>query len=274
MSNKLTIKQLLKENLNIDKITLQHWLCDCLGKNYSFLITHEEYILTDREISHYYQGLKQLQAGKPLAYITGKQAFWKTEFLVNEHTLIPRPDTEILIETILSQTNQQKLLNLLDLGTGTGCIAISLANEQPDWQITATDISPFALEIAKKNAENHQVAINFLHGHWFEPLSKDKKFDVIVSNPPYISKDDKHLLYLKYEPMTALVADKEGLADIVYLIENAKQYLVDNGLLLIEHGYNQGKIIQQYFKENNYHQVTTIKDYGGNDRVTLGRFLS
>lgn len=274
MSNKLTIKQLLKENLNIDKITQQHWLCDCLGKNYSFLITHEEYILTDREISHYYQGLKQLQVGKPLAYITGKQAFWKTEFLVNEHTLIPRPDTEILIETILSQTNQQKLLNLLDLGTGTGCIAISLANEQPDWQITATDISPFALEIAKKNAENHQVAINFLHGNWFEPLSKDKKFDVIVSNPPYISKDDKHLLYLKYEPMTALVADNEGLADIVYLIENAKQYLVDNGLLLIEHGYNQGKIIQQYFKENNYHQVTTIKDYGGNDRVTLGRFLS
>ena len=270
------------------------WLLHVLQKSPSFLITDGGYQLTEAEQAQFNTGIAQMQAGKPLAYLTGKQAFWSLEFEVNEHTLIPRPDTEVLVEQVLdwisqyknslSISNDQPIVapyQLLDLGTGSGCIAISLANElatiyPKQWQVTALDYSQPALEVAKRNAQLNAVNnIQFLHSDWFTALSiKDNdnanKFNVIVSNPPYIVDNDYHLDKLKAEPLSALVAPDNGLGDIKQIAEQARDYLVRGGLLAVEHGYDQGELVRQMFTDFGYDQVKTMKDYGGNDRVTLG----
>lgn len=265
------IKNLLK-NTNIEKHIHEQLLLNILQKNRSFLISHDDYCLTDAENQRYQQAVAELRQGKPLAYIIGSQGFWKHEFLVNEHTLIPRPDTEILIETVLNYIQENSLSNLkiLDLGTGTGCIAISLADEKPNTKVTAIDFSEQALNIAKQNAKRIGINnIQFLQSNWFDSIDK-QKFDIIVSNPPYIDKNDEHLANLTHEPITALVAENNGLADIEYIVKNAKYYLYKNGLLVIEHGYHQGEQVRTIFEKNGFVFIRTIKDYGGNDRVTLG----
>lgn len=262
----------------------RHWLAESLGKTTSFLIAHDDYELSESELNHYQQGLVKLQKGVPLAYVTGHQPFWQGDFLVNEHTLIPRADTEILIETVLnffqnslSKNNLlQRNYTLLDVGTGSGCIAISLAmslpsqHRQQNWQFTAVDISVEALKIAKQNAVRNGVTVEFLQGNWFSPFAAKQKFDIIVSNPPYIDPQDPHLAALTAEPITALVADNHGLADIFYIIKTAKQHLVNGGLLALEHGYDQAEAVRDYFIQYGFDAVHTKKDYGGNDRVTSG----
>ena len=270
------------------------WLLHVLQKSPSFLITDGAYQLTEAEQAQFNTGIAQMQAGTPLAYLTGKQAFWSLEFEVNEHTLIPRPDTEVLVEQVLDWITQHKnslsVLNdepilapyqLLDLGTGSGCIAISLAHElatiyPKQWQVTALDFSTEALAVAKRNAQLNAVSnIQFLHSDWFSVFqdseATDKPlFDVIVSNPPYIVDNDQHLDKLKAEPLSALVAPDNGLGDIKQIAEQARDYLVRGGLLAVEHGYDQGELVRQMFTDFGYDQVKTMKDYGGNDRVTLG----
>ena len=270
------------------------WLLHVLKKSPSFLITDGAYQLTEAEQAQFNTGIAQMQAGKPLAYLTGKQAFWSLEFEVNEHTLIPRPDTEVLVEQVLDWISQHKnslsILNdepivapyqLLDLGTGSGCIAISLAYElatiyPKQWQVTALDFSQPALEVAKRNATLNRVSnIEFKQSDWFSVVqdseATDKPlFDVIVSNPPYIVDNDQHLDKLKAEPLSALVAPDNGLGDIKQIAEQARDYLVRGGLLAVEHGYDQGELVRQMFIDFGYDQVKTMKDYGGNDRVTLG----
>jgi len=270
------------------------WLLHILQKSPSFLITDGDYQLTDAEQAQFNTGIAKMQAGKPLAYLTGKQAFWSLEFEVNEHTLIPRPDTEILVEQVLDWITQHKnslsVLNdepivasyqLLDLGTGSGCIAISLAHElatiyPKQWQVTALDFSTEALAVAKRNAQLNAVNnIQFLHSDWFSVLNGSETterplFDVIVSNPPYIIDNDQHLDKLKAEPLSALVAPDNGLGDIKLIAEQARDYLVRGGLLAVEHGYDQGELVRQMFTDFGYDQVKTLKDYGGNDRVTWG----
>ncbi|MCC3307170.1 peptide chain release factor N(5)-glutamine methyltransferase [Psychrobacter sanguinis] len=275
-----------------------HWVCDwllhILQKPPSFLITDGNYQLTDAEQAQFNTGIAQMQAGKPLAYLTGKQAFWSLEFEVNEHTLIPRPDTEVLVEQVLDWISQRKnslsVLNnepivapyqLLDLGTGSGCIAISLAHElatiyPKQWQVTALDFSTEALAVAKRNAQLNRVSnIEFLHSDWFSVFQDSEDtdkplFDVIVSNPPYIVDNDHHLDKLKAEPLSALVAPDNGLGDIKQIAEQARDYLARGGLLAVEHGYDQGELVRQMFTDFGYDQVKTMKDYGGNDRVTWG----
>ncbi len=270
------------------------WLLHVLQKSPSFLITDGGYQLTEAEQAQFNTGIAQMQAGKPLAYLTGKQAFWSLEFEVNEHTLIPRPDTEILVEQVLDWITQRKNslsisndepivapYQLLDLGTGSGCIAISLANElatiyPKQWQVTALDFSQPALEVAKRNATLNRVSnIEFKHSDWFSALKRSEDtgqplFDIIVSNPPYIVDNDQHLDKLKAEPLSALVAPDNGLGDIKQIAEQARDYLVRGGLLAVEHGYDQGELVRQMFTDFGYDQVKTMKDYGGNDRVTLG----
>ena len=270
------------------------WLLHVLQKSPSFLITDGNYQLTDAEQAQFNTGIAQMQAGTPLAYLTGKQAFWSLEFEVNEHTLIPRPDTEILVEQVLDWITQRKNslsisndepivapYQLLDLGTGSGCIAISLAHElatiyPKQWQVTALDFSTEALAVAKRNAQLNAVNnIQFLHSDWFSVLNGSETterplFDVIVSNPPYIVDNDQHLDKLKAEPLSALVAPDNGLGDIKQIAEQARDYLVRGGLLAVEHGYDQGELVRQMFTDFGYDQVKTMKDYGGNDRVTLG----
>ena len=270
------------------------WLLHVLQKSPSFLITDGAYQLTEAEQAQFNTGIAQMQAGTPLAYLTSKQAFWSLEFEVNEHTLIPRPDTEVLVEQVLdwisqyknslSISNDQPIVapyQLLDLGTGSGCIAISLAHElatiyPKQWQVTALDFSTEALAVAKRNAQLNAVSnIQFLHSDWFSVLNGSETterplFDVIVSNPPYIVDNDQHLDKLKAEPLSALVAPDNGLGDIKQIAEQARDYLVRGGLLAVEHGYDQGKLVRQMFIDFGYDQIKTMKDYGGNDRVTLG----
>ncbi len=282
-----TIKQLTKsfqtDYTDLPKHWLEDWLLHVIKKPMSFLITDSDYQLTDNEFKEWQDGINKMQNGTPLAYLIGKQAFWSLDFIVNKHTLIPRADTEILVEEVLEFVKQppptpslhkEGALKLLDLGTGSGCIAISLAHELTDWQVTAVDISEQALKIAKQNAQIHQINnIQFIESYWFANLDKNHKYAVIVSNPPYIEKDDKHLTQLTAEPITALVAENNGLADIKQIISQAPNYLLKGGLLAIEHGYNQAEDVQKLFKQANFSEIKTIKDYGGNDRVTMGIFV-
>lgn len=273
----MIIKDLLK-NTGIDRSINEQLLQFILCKNRSFLISHDDYCLTLPQWQQYQQAVTAWQQGQPLAYIVGYQGFWKHDFLVNEHTLIPRPDTEILVETVsnlaknsLSKINHQPL-KILDLGTGSGCIAISLADELPHAHVTAVDISTDALAIARQNAERIGVSnIEFLHSHWFDQLPP-QKFDIIVSNPPYIDPSDPHLAGLTHEPITALTAENHGLADIEQIVRVGQGFLVPYGLLAVEHGYDQAEKVREIFDNNSFNQVATVKDFGGNDRVTYGFF--
>ena len=273
---------------------LTDWLLFVIEQPSSFLITDENYQLTDSELTQFYAGVTKMQQGTPLAYLTGQQEFWSLNFTVNEHTLIPRPDTEVLIEQVLAWINSQPNRNdddnkpkrLLDLGTGSGCIAISLAHElnkrQPNnkaerWQVVAVDLSLEALKVARHNAMVNEVAadIKFIQSSWYEALSVQDEplFDVIVSNPPYIDEEDEHLARLVAEPISALSAPNHGLADIALIVKQAPQYLNAAGFLAIEHGFDQGAKVSQLFLDNRFESVHTVQDFGGNDRVTLGQLL-
>ena len=273
---------------------LTDWLLFVIEQPSSFLITDENYQLNDSELTQFYAGVTKMQQGTPLAYLTGQQEFWSLNFTVNEHTLIPRPDTEVLIEQVLAWINSQPNRNdddnkpkrLLDLGTGSGCIAISLAHElnkrQPNnkaerWQVVAVDLSLEALKVARHNAVVNEVAadIKFIQSSWYEVLSAQDEplFDVIVSNPPYIDEEDEHLARLVAEPISALSAPNHGLADIALIVKQAPQYLNAAGLLAIEHGFDQGAKVSQLFLDNRFESVHTVQDFGGNDRVTLGQLL-
>ena len=292
---RLSVSQIKKNDYgDLPAHWVSDWLLHVLQKSPSFLITDGAYQLTEAEQAQFNTGIAQMQAGTPLAYLTSKQAFWSLEFEVNEHTLIPRPDTEVLVEQVLDWITQHKNslsvsndkpivapYQLLDLGTGSGCIAISLAHElatiyPKQWQVTALDFSTEALAVAKRNAQLNRVSnIEFLHSDWFSVLNGSETtekplFDVIVSNPPYIVDNDQHLDKLKAEPLSALVAPDNGLGDIKQIVEQARDYLVRGGLLAVEHGYDQGELVCQMFTDFGYAQVKTLKDYGGNDRVTLG----
>ena len=270
---------------------LTDWLLFVIEQPSSFLITDESYQLNDSELAQFHAGVTKMQQGTPLAYLTGQQEFWSLNFKVNQHTLIPRPDTEILIEQVLAWINSQpksvdddnKPKRLLDLGTGSGCIAISLAHElnksnpnskAENWQVIAVDLSLEALKIAKHNAMVNEVAdIEFIQSSWYDALSTQDEplFDVIVSNPPYIDEEDEHLARLVAEPISALSAPNHGLADIEHIVQQAPQHLNVGGLLAIEHGFDQGLAVRQLFLDNRFESVHTVQDFGGNDRVTLGQ---
>jgi release factor glutamine methyltransferase len=261
---------------------LTDWLLFVIEQPSSFLITDESYQLNDSELAQFHAGVTKMQQGTPLAYLTGQQEFWSLNFKVNQHTLIPRPDTEILIEQVLAWINSQpksvdddnKPKRLLDLGTGSGCIAISLAHElnksnpnskAENWQVIAVDLSLEALKIAKHNAMVNEVAdIEFIQSSWYDALSTQDEplFDVIVSN--------EHLARLVAEPISALSAPNHGLADIEHIVQQAPQHLNVGGLLAIEHGFDQGLAVRQLFLDNRFESVHTVQDFGGNDRVTLG----
>lgn len=256
------------------------WLLHVIDKPAIALMTEEDYQLTDSELAQFNAGVVKMQQGIPLAYLTGQQEFWSLSFNVNEHTLIPRPDTEVLVEQVLNWINDHSTClsnkRLLDLGTGSGCIAISLAHElkHANWQVVAVDLSSEALKVAQHNAVSNNVAdVEFVQSSWYQalPICDEPQFDIIVSNPPYIDETDEHLAHLKAEPISALSAPNQGLADIEHIVQQATKYLRTGGLLAIEHGYDQGDAVRQLFLNSNFESVDTAKDYGGNDRVTLGQ---
>lgn len=280
------IKQQIQQLTNKETVSplpsfwFTDWLLYVIDKPALFLITDESYELTYSEQKQFDAGVLKMRQGTPLAYLTGQQAFWSLNFTVNEHTLIPRPDTEILVEQVLSwinaQSAQTKNQRLLDLGTGSGCIAISLAHElkKDNWQVVAVDLSSEALNVAQHNAVLNRVDnIEFVQSSWYDKLSTQDTFlfDIIVSNPPYIDETDEHLTRLVAEPISALSAPNKGLADIEHIVQQATTYLRSGGLLAIEHGYDQGASVRQLFLDNGFESVVTVQDYGGNDRVTLGQ---
>lgn len=292
----MTVEQIKQqaEKLATDAAVPQFWITDWLlyviDKPALFLMTDADYQLSATELEQFHSGVTKMQQGTPLAYLTGQQEFWSLDFAVNEHTLIPRPDTEVLVEQVLHWINTQPNVQsdsiankrLLDLGTGSGCIAISLAHElklvnklkQVSWQVVAVDLSTEALKVAQHNALSNAIDIEFIHSSWYKALSTqgEQLFDVIVSNPPYIDESDEHLAGLLAEPISALSAPNHGLADIEHIIKYAPQYLQEGGLLAIEHGFDQGRAVHQLFIDNHFIKVKTIQDFGGNDRVTLGQF--
>ncbi len=246
------------------------WLLEHITKIDSFdLVMKKDQELTSEQEQAYIDALKRIEAGEPLAYVTGSQPFWTLDLKVTKDTLVPRPDTEVLVETVL-HLDLPDDARVVDLGTGTGAIALSLASERPNWDITATDIYEPTLEVAQFNAEQHDLNhVKFACGSWLNALNRNQYFDVIVSNPPYIDADDAHMKDLATEPRRALVAENHGLADIELIIQHGQKHLTANGWIALEHGYDQADAVQRLFKKYGFKDIRTVKDYGGNDRVTL-----
>lgn len=257
------------ESPQIDAAVL---LCYVLDKPRSYLLTWPEKTLDTEQQAAFDAALQRRLAGEPVAYIVGEREFWSLPLKVAPHTLIPRPDTERLVELALQKIPAEPC-SVLDLGTGTGAIALAIASERPDLQVTGIDLRPEAAQLARDNSQNLQITnTRFLSGSWYSPLTADERFAVIVSNPPYIDKTDPHLEQgdVRFEPKSALVADENGLADIRIISEQGRQFLQQGGWLLMEHGFEQGEAVRDILLELGYSQVSTAQDYAGLDRVTMG----
>ncbi len=251
-------------------------LAHVLERSRTYLFTWPERALSDGDWQCFHQLMTERMAGKPVAYLLGSQGFWSLELKVTDDTLIPRPETELLAETVLAKDLPSNA-RVVDLGTGTGAIALALAKERSGWSVVATDNSPQALAVAQDNGQRCGLAnVRFLQSHWFDSFPADEVFDVVVSNPPYIADDDPHLCQgdVRFEPNQALVAGDAGLADIQQIAEQARSHLKPGGWLLFEHGYNQGQQTQALLKQLGYQQVECIRDLGGRDRVTQGLWPS
>ena len=242
----------------------------CLQKTRTWLMTWPEFALTDEQIGELDGYIARRVKGEPIAYIVGEQEFWSLPLKVNRFTLIPRPETELLVELALEKITKENA-RVLDLGTGSGAIPLALKSEHADWQITGLDFSQEALDVAKENAHKLQLAVSFIQSDWFENIP-EQLFDLVISNPPYIDCTDKHLSEgdVRFEPDTALVADEQGYGDIRRISGEAPRYLMDGGLLMFEHGFEQGAGVRRILKDNQFDGIETIKDLAGLDRVTLG----
>ncbi|AMK77690.1 MULTISPECIES: peptide chain release factor N(5)-glutamine methyltransferase [Methylomonas] len=247
-------------------------LCHCLDKTRSFLRAWPEHQPSPHQIAQFQLLVEQRSQGTPVAYLTGQREFWSRNFKVSPDVLIPRPDTELLIELSLALLPKDRPGKIIDLGTGSGIIAITLAVERPLAQVFASDLSSAALDVAQYNAQQLNTSnISFLQSHWFDNI-QETGFDLVLSNPPYIADNDPHLHEgdVRFEPASALISPENGLRDIRLLAEQARLHLKDNGQLLVEHGYNQQTEVQAIFNEFGYQKVNTYADLSGNPRVTSG----
>jgi release factor glutamine methyltransferase len=249
---------------------LRQLICHVLQVNSAWLMAHTDASLNPAQLEQLERLSSQLSAGVPLNQLTGKCAFWNIELQVNKHTLIPRPDTETLIETIVDLDIQPTAI--LDLGTGSGAIALVLARLFPDARVVATDLSPQALNMAECNRQNLQVDhLELIQSDWFKELPAEP-FDLIVSNPPYIAADDPHMQQLSHEPRQALVAENDGLAAYQAICEHAGEYLVPGGWLVFEHGWQQQQPVTNIMHQAGFIEVSTRSDLQGHPRVTYGQW--
>ncbi len=247
-------------------------LCHLLDCRRSYLMTWPEHELDAAQQATLAGWLARRLNGEPIAHLIGEREFWSLPLKVSPATLIPRPDTEVLVEQALARLPGGPCA-LLDMGTGTGAIALALKSERPDADVWAVDRMPAAAALARTNSAALGLPIEVRDGSWFAPLSDAPRFAMIVSNPPYIDGADPHLHEgdVRFEPRSALVAEEQGLADIRLIVTQAPAHLVPGGWLLLEHGWDQGEAVRQLLLQQGYVQVETVRDYGDNERVTLGR---
>lgn len=272
-----TVAQLLKQGSELLAFTdqplleAQLLLSKAMSCERIKLITWPEQTVSEEQAARYHAFIQRRIQHEPLAYIEGSKEFWSQNFQVNPQVLVPRPETELLVETVLAQLPNEKL-TLLELGTGSGAIACALAYERPHWQIVASDISFDALAVARANAKALQLPNMTFHlSNWFDEIPQ-QSFAAIVSNPPYLREDDVHLKEaLLHEPRQALVSGSTGLEAYEAIIAKAADYLLPAGLIAFEHGFEQAIPIQQLLSKAGYLQITTLADLAGLPRVTLAR---
>jgi release factor glutamine methyltransferase len=247
-------------------------MAETLQKTTAELMLLAKHELSPSQIESFFTNIQRLAAGEPLAYIIGRQPFHEITLKVNANVLIPRSETELLVEFVLANLSNHTIQTIADLGTGSGAIALALACARPNWQIVATDISTEALSVARENADHLQISnVYFYQGDWCAALPT-QTYNAIISNPPYIARDDTALAedVIRYEPLSAVFADDNGLADINKIIIQANPLLAANGLLMIEHGYRQANAVQALFKQNHYANIQTYPDLAGHPRFTVG----
>lgn len=253
-----------------DRVDAELLLLHALGKPRSWLFAHgDDPMPADAGVVLGHAVARRLR-GEPVAYITGRQGFWSLDLEVTPDTLIPRPETELLVEAALACMPGDAPWRIVDLGTGSGAIALALARERPHADVVAVDASAAALDVARRNARSHALGVRFVHGHWLDAVAGDR-FDLIVSNPPYIQAGDPHLAALSHEPSTALVAGVDGLDDIRLIIRDSPAALEPGGWLLLEHGWDQGQAVRALFGEG-WQQVETLRDLEDRERITHARY--
>lgn len=277
----VTVKQALQQSRDLLKVSTT-WRLDgelllaaSLGSSRVSLLAHPEQELTSDQLQSFNEKLQRRLSGEPIAYILGHREFWDLNLLVDQRVLIPRPETELLVELALQvlEGREHQALQIADLGTGSGAIALALASQRPQWQILACDISSDALTVARANAAALQIPnVEFLQCSWGTELPTDH-FDLIVSNPPYISADDEHINRgdLVFEPRLALIAADDGLASFISIARQCLGLLKRDAWLLLEHGYQQKNSVVEILAKAGYREISSWQDLAGLDRVTGGR---
>lgn len=270
-----SIGNLLAIDLTTSRIEVQCLLQHVLGVQRAYLLAHPEQGLNETQQFAFDSLLRRRLRGEPIAHLLGEREFFGLKLKVTSATLIPRPDTELIVELALNRISQAQPCRVVDMGTGSGAIALAIAKHKPNAEVLAVDASQDALAVAIENAQRLEIPnVSFMHSDWFSALD-GQRFDLIVSNPPYIASDDIHLSQgdLRFEPLSALAAGVDGLDDLRRIINDAPNFLILDGWILLEHGYDQAERVRALLEEQGFVQVFSEKDLAGIERVTGGKFM-
>jgi release factor glutamine methyltransferase len=267
--------QILYESSDSPRIDAEVLMQHAISQSLAWLMAYGDSVAEASHSKHFFTLVEQRQAGKPIAYLLGYKEFWSLRLEVNEHVLVPRADTEILVEQCLERINVDQEASILDLGTGSGAIALALAKERPNSRVTAVDSQTAALQVARDNAlANNLNNVGFVRSDWFSEIG-EQRFNMIAANPPYVASDDEHLSRgdLRFEPITALAAKSDGLSDIDQIINTAPSFLLPNGWLIVEHGYQQGEQVSALFEQAGFSNIGLYVDLNKLPRCTAGQWV-